>query len=37
MGRKSKYIINSEESTLSDNNKTLKLKGNVKLKTINQR
>ncbi len=28
-----KYIISSEESTLSDNNKLLKLKGNVKLKT----
>ena len=30
-----KYIINSDESTLSDNNKLLKLKGNVKLKTVN--
>ena len=29
-----KYIISSEESTLSDNNKLLKLKGNVKLKTL---
>ena len=31
-----KYIISSKESTLSDNNKLLKLNGNVKLKTINQ-
>ena len=31
-----KYIINSDESTLSDNNKLLKLKGNVKLKTVKQ-
>ena len=31
---KTKYIISSEESTLSDNNKLLKLKGNVKLKTL---
>ena len=29
-----KYIISSKESTLSDNNKLLKLKGNVKLKTL---
>ena len=29
-----KYIIISDESTLSDNNKLLELKGNVKLKTI---
>ena len=29
-----KYIISSEESTLSDNNKLLRLKGNVKLKTL---
>ena len=28
------YIINSDESTLSNNNKLLKLKGNVKLKTL---
>ena len=28
------YIISSEESTLSENNKLLKLKGNVKLKTL---
>jgi LPS export ABC transporter protein LptC len=33
-GEKTKYIISSEESTLSDNNKLLKLKGNVKLKTL---
>ena len=31
-----KYIISSEESTLSDNNKLLELKGNVKLKALNQ-
>ena len=31
-----KYIIKSDESTLSDNNKLLELKGNVKLKTIRQ-
>ena len=30
-----KYIINSDEATLSDNNKILELKGNVKLITIN--
>ena len=35
-GKETKYIISSEESTLSDNNKVLKLKGNVKLKTLNQ-
>ncbi len=29
------YIISSDESLLSDNNKLLELKGNVKLKTIN--
>ena len=33
-GEKTKYTISSEESTLSDNNKLLKLKGNVKLKTL---
>jgi len=33
-GKKTKYIISAEESTLSDNNKLLKLKGNVKLKTL---
>ncbi len=33
-GEKTKYVISSEESTLSDNNKLLKLKGNVKLKTL---
>ena len=33
---KTKYIINSDESYLSRNNKILELKGNVKLKTINQ-
>ena len=35
-GEDTKYIINSDESRLSDNNKLLKLKGNVKLKTIKQ-
>jgi len=33
-GEQTKYIISSEESTLSDNNKLLSLKGNVKLKTL---
>jgi len=33
-GEEIKYIISSEESSLSDNNKLLKLKGNVKLKTF---
>ncbi len=32
-GEETKYIISSEESSLSDNNKLLKLKGDVKLKT----
>jgi len=32
---KTKYIINSDESSLSRNNKVLELKGNVELKTIN--
>ena len=31
-----KYTIYSDESTLSDNNKILELKGNVKLKAINK-
>ncbi len=31
-----KYIIISEESTISDNNRLLKMRGNVKLRTINQ-
>jgi len=35
-GKETKYIISSEESTLSDNNKLLKLKGNVKLKTLDK-
>ena len=35
-GEETKYIISSEESTLSDNNKLLILRGNVKLKTLNQ-
>ena len=30
-GEETKYVISSDESTLSDNNKLLKLKGNVKL------
>ena len=33
-GEETKYIISSEESTLSNNNKLLKLKGNVKIKTL---
>ena len=33
-GEQTKYIIYSDASTLSDNNKVLELKGNVKLKTI---
>ena len=35
-GDETKYIINSDYSILSDNNKLLKLKGNVKLKTLEQ-
>ncbi len=35
-GEETKYIISSQESTLSDNNKLLKLKGNVKLKTLKE-
>ena len=35
-GDETKYIINSDDSTVSDNNKLLKLKGNVKLKTLDQ-
>jgi len=33
-GEETKYVITSDESTLSNNNKLLKLKGNVKLKTL---
>ena len=33
-GEETKYIISSEESSLSNNNKLLKLKGNVKLKIL---
>jgi len=33
-GEEIKYIISSDESSLSDNNKLLKLKGNVKLKSL---
>ena len=36
-GEKTKYIINSDESTLSKNNKLLQLKGDVKLKTLGQK
>ena len=35
-GEKTKYTISSEKSTLSDNNKILKLRGNVILKTLKQ-
>ena len=35
-GKEIKYIIDSDESSLSENNKLLKLKGNVKLKTFKQ-
>ena len=35
-GEETKYIISSEESTLLDNNKLLKLKGNVKIKNLEQ-
>ena len=35
-GEETKYIISSDESTLSDNNKLLKLNGNVKLKTLEE-
>ena len=35
-GENIKYIINSDTSTLSDNNKLVKLKGNVELRSINQ-
>ena len=35
-GDETKYIINSDKSTLSDNNKLLILTGNVKLKTLMQ-
>ena len=35
-GDKTIYIISAHESTLSDNNKLLELKGNVKLKTLKQ-
>ena len=35
-GEETKYIINSDKSTLSDNNKLLLLNGNVKLKTLKQ-
>jgi len=33
---KIKYIINSDEAYLTDNNKVLELRGNVKLRTINK-
>jgi LPS export ABC transporter protein LptC len=35
-GEETKYTIYSDESTLSDNNKILELKGNVKLKAVNK-
>ena len=35
-GEEIKYIIDSDESSLSNNNKHLELKGNVKMITINQ-
>ena len=35
-GEKIKYIINSDTSTLSNNNKLLELNGNVELRSINQ-
>ena len=34
--KKTKYIISSEESTLSDNNKLLELNGNVKIQTLSK-
>ena len=35
-GENIKYIINSDTSTLSDNNKLVKLNGNIELRSINQ-
>ena len=35
-GDEIKYVISSDQSTLSDNNQLLKLKGNVKLKIFNR-
>ena len=35
-GDETKFIIISQESTISDNNKLLKLKGNVQLKTLEE-
>ena len=35
-GEKTKYIIVSEDSTLTDNNRLINMSGNVKLRTINQ-
>jgi len=35
-GEETKYIIVSDESTLSNDNNFLELKGNVKLRTLNQ-
>ena len=35
-GEDIKYIINADSSTLLDNNKIIKLNGNVKLKSMNQ-
>ena len=35
-GKETKYIIISEESTLSDNNRLLKMKGNVELRSFEE-
>ena len=35
-GESIKYVINSDSSTLSDNNKVVELNGNVELKSLNQ-
>ena len=35
-GKETKYIIISEESTLSDNNRLLKMKGNVELRSFKE-
>ena len=35
-GESIKYVINSDSSTLSDNNKIVELNGNVELKSLNQ-
>ena len=33
---KTKFVVNSDQATLSNNNKVIELEGNVKLKTLNQ-